>query len=60
MPDTDDDENHEDDGATVAEDVDEDLHDRLSDLARHRGVKVLDGEEKRDEEKEAEECGDAD
>lgn len=59
MPDANHDEDHEDDCAVVAEDVDEDLHHGLSDVAVHRGVEILDGEEKRDEEKEAKDCGDA-
>lgn len=60
MPDTNHDQNHEGDCTTVAKDVDEDLNNWLSDFTVHRCVKLLDGEEKRNEEKKAKNCGDAD
>lgn len=60
MPDADHDQHHEHDRAIVAEDVDEDLDNRLSDLAVNRFVEILDGEEQRNDEKKAENCGDAD
>lgn len=59
MPDADDDEGHHGDGALVAEDIDEDLRHGLADRTGDRGVKVLDGEEERDEEEEAEDGGHA-
>ena len=59
VPDADDDERHEGDGALVAEDVDEDLRHGLPDVAGDRLVEILDAEEERDEEEEAEEGRDA-
>lgn len=66
MPDADHDQHHEHDRAVVAEDVDEDLNDRLNDrlpdfdVDTSRFVEILDGEEKRNKEEKAEDCGDAD
>lgn len=42
---TDHDQRHESDGTGIAENVNEDLNHRLSDIARDRLVKVLDGKE---------------
>ena len=60
MPDADDDERHEGDGALVAEDVDEDLSHGLAYVAGDGFVEILDAEEEGDEEEEAEEGGYAD
>ena len=60
VPDADDDEGHECDGAFVAEDVDQDLRYRLAHVAVDRLVKVLDGEEEGNEKEEAEDGGHAD
>ena len=60
MPDADDDEGHEGDGAGVPENVDEDLQHRLANVRLDCFGEVLDGEEEGDEEEEAEEGGDPD
>lgn len=60
MPDADHDEAHEDDGAVVAEDVDEDLEDGLCVGGADGVVEVLDAEEEAEEDEEAEEGGEAD
>lgn len=53
MPDAEDDERHEGEGAALTEDVDEDLDDWLAGGGIDRGWEVLDGEEEGDEEEEA-------
>ncbi len=45
MPDADDDERHEGDGTLLPKDVDQDLEDRLADVAGDGFVEILDGEE---------------
>ena len=54
MPDAEDDERHERDGAVWAEDVDEDLSHGLPDCGVNGGVEVLNAEKEGDEEEEAE------
>ena len=54
MPHTDYDERHEGYGAVIAEDIDEDLSHWLAYGTVDRVVEVLDREEERDEEEEAE------
>lgn len=60
MPDTDDDEGHQGDGAAGAKDVDEDLDYGLRDGAGDCVCEILDGKEEGDDEEEAEDGGDTD
>ena len=53
MPDAEDDERHEGEGAALTEDVDEDLDDGLAGGGVDGGGEVLDGKEEGDEEEEA-------
>ena len=54
VPDANHNEHHEDDGAGVAENIDQDLNDGLSDVAFDRGTEILDREEERHKEEKTE------